>query len=226
MERNEIKSSDHVVYFAAGIGILALLAFFALRSVLVLHRFELPALNFQAHFFSHIFPSPEYETESYKIQGIRDTLDAQLTKRNNYSTINADVLRRIIRSSSEHTRNCARVLVSVFLGLLGLLLTGIVIRARNRLYETPENVRVPRQNGVEGFILLVGQHLDPGTIELVTRSPTPRNLENAFRAARERVNIPCSVAARLFPKRSKERLALLEYGKANVKFAEDPQRFL
>ncbi len=226
MERNEIKSSDHVVYIAASVAILALLAFFAARSVLVLHRFELPALYFQAHLFSHVFVSEDYETESCQIQNIRNALDAEFIKRNNYSSIKAETLRKIVRSSSAHTRNCTRVLVSVFLGSFGLLITGMVVRARNRLYETRENVRSIQQNGVEGFIRLIGQHLDPGTMELVRRSPTPRNLENAFRAAREKVNIPCSVAARLFPRRSKERLALLEYGKAKVRFAEDPQTSL
>jgi len=49
-------------------------------------------------------------------------------------------------------------------------------------------------------------------------------LGDAFNTAREKVNIPCSVAARLFPKGFRERLVLLEYGKTKVViFAKDPE---
>ncbi len=89
--------------------------------------------------------------------------------------------------------------------------------------KNAENISAFQGNGVEGFIQLVGKHVEPGTIELIKRSPTSCNLGQAFRAARENVNIPCSAAARLFPRGSRERLALLEYGKANVRFAEDPE---
>ncbi|MBP1747997.1 MAG: hypothetical protein H6Q52_536 [Deltaproteobacteria bacterium] len=223
MERNEIKSSDHIAYVVASLAILALLAFFASRSVIVIHKMELPILRFQAGLFNYFLSGHDYEIELYRIQNINNVLDEEFTKNNNYSTIKTDILKEAVRTSSTHTRNSTRILVFIFLGSVGLLIVCTVIRARNRLYEKRENIRSFQDKGVEGYIRLVGPHLEAGMIELIKRSPTPDHLGNAFRTAREKVNIPCSVAARLFPRGSRERLVLLEYGKAKVRFAENPE---
>lgn len=223
MERNEIRSPDHIVYVVASLTMLALLAFFASQSVIVVHRIELPVLRFQAELFSRLFPGTDYEVESYRIQSIKNALDAEFAKKNSYPAIRKDMLKKAVRASSVHTRDRTRILVSILLGSFGLIMIGTVMRVRGRLYETRESIRPFQGNGVEGFVRLVGQHLDPGMVELVKRSPTPRHLVNAFAAAREKVNIPCSVAARLFPRGSQERLAVLEYGKAKVTFAEGPE---
>lgn len=223
MERNEAKGSDSIVYMIASMGIIALLACIASRSVIVLHRIELPALSFQANLYSHIFAGPEYDAELSRMQKITNVLNTEFAKKDNYSTIRTSVLRDIVRSSSVHTRNRTCVLSSALLGLFGLLITGTTMKTRRRLYQTRNDIRSLRKRGVEGFIRLVGQHLSPDSAESVKRSPDPENLARAFEEVREKVNIPCSVVARLFPRNSKERMALLAYGKSRVTFAEAPQ---
>ena len=223
MERSETKSSDNIVYVAAGLALLASLALAAFRSVIVLHRVELPALHFQASLYARAFSHPDYEAEMYRIRAIRHALDAEFAKRGSYAAFKPDMLRKVVASSSVHTGRRTRVLTSVLLGTSGLFVAGAVMRARRRLYRTREDVRRFGQKGVDGFIRLVGGHLDPATIACVERCPTPENLGNVFRVVRENVNVPCSVVARLFPRGSLERLALLEYGKAKVKFAHNPE---
>jgi hypothetical protein len=223
LERSEIKSSDNIAYIVASLAILALLAFFASRSAIVLHRFELPVLHFQASLYARVFSHPDYETELYRIRAIRNALDAEFVKRGSYEALGPDMLRKAVASSSVHTGKCTRILASISFGSFGLIITGMVMRARRRLYRTRGDVGRLEQKGVDGFIRLVGGHLDPETIALVERCPTPGNLGHAFSIVREKVNVPCSVVARLFPRGSEERLVLLEYGKAKVKFAQNPK---
>jgi hypothetical protein len=223
LERSETKNSDNIAYIVVSLAILALLALFALRGVIVLHRFELPVLHFQANLYARVFSRPDYETEAYRIRTIRNALDAEFAKRGSYEAVGPDVLRKAVASSSAHTQKRTHILASIFLGSFGLIITGAAMRARRRLYRTREDVRRLEQKGVDGFIRLVGRHLDPGTIARVEGCPTPGNLEHAFSIVREKVNVPCSAVARLFPRGSPERLALLEYGKAKVKFAQDPK---
>ncbi len=219
MERIEKKSSDDVAYVVAGLAILALLTFFALRSTIVLHRITLPSLHFQASLYARLFSCPDYEIELYRIRSVRDTLDAELARKGSYAGIRKDVLEKAVESSSGHTTACTRFIAAVFLGSGGLLITVNVMRARRRLYGTRKDTRLPGKKGIEGFIGVVGAHLDPGMITLIEKYPTADNLGHAFRMAREEVNIPCSIAARMFPEGSGERLAILEYGKAKVRFA-------
>lgn len=222
MERGETKSPDNIAYVAASLAILAALAVFAWRSVIVLHRIELPVLHFQANLYAHAFSHPDYEIELHRIRAIRNALDAEFVKRGSYAAVRPDMLRKAVASSSVHTGRCTRILASIFLGSLGSIITGVAMGARRRLYRTREDVRRFGQKGVRGFIHLVGGHLDPGAIARIERCPTAENLGNAFMVVREKVNVPCSVVARLFPRGSEERLALLEYGKAKVKFAYNP----
>jgi hypothetical protein len=219
LERIEKKSSDDITYVFAGLAILAMLAFFALRSVIVLHRITLPALYFQANVYSRLFSCPDYKVELYRIRNIRNLLDAELAKKGNYAAIRKDMLIGAVESSSEYTTACTRIITAIVLGSCGLLITGSAMRTRHRLYGTRKDVRHPGQKGIEGFVRLLEDHLGPGMVTLIQKYPGPDNLGHAFSMAREKANIPCSLAARLFPKGSKERLAILEYGKAKVTFA-------
>lgn len=219
MERIEKKSSDDFAYVVAGLAILVLLTFFALRSAIVLHRITLPSLHFQASLYTRLFSCPDYEIELYRIRTIRNALDAELARKGSYAGIRKDMLKKAVESSSVHTTACTRYIAAVFLGSCGLLITVNVMKARRRLYGTRKDLRQPGQKGIGGFIGVVGAHLDPGMITLLEKYPTADNLRHAFRMAREKVNIPCSIAARMFPEGSKERLAILEYGKTKVRFA-------
>ncbi len=92
-------------------------------------------MRFQAGLFSYVFPGPDYEIESYRIQKINNVLDSEFVKKKNYSTIKADKLRKAVMASSVHTRNCARILASLFLGSFGMVIIVKAMRVRNRLYE-------------------------------------------------------------------------------------------
>ena len=223
LERSTAKSSDSVAYVIASLIILALLALYASRSLIVLHRIELPVIEFQAHLYARVLSRSDYEMEFYRIRAIRDALDAEFVKRGSYTAIRSDMLRQAVVVSSVRTGRCTRILACIFLGSFGSIITGVVMRARGRLYRTRDNVRRLEHRGVHGFIHLVGGHLDFDAIARIERCPTPENLRNAFTAVREKVNVPCSVVARLFPRGSGERLALLEYGKPKVKFADNPE---
>jgi len=222
LEQNCTKGSDHIVYVAASLIMLALLAYFASQSVIVIHRIELPVLSIEARLCAYLFPGLDLKAESQRIEGIRDALDNEFAKRKNYSTIDTGKVRKAISASSARTRRYTHIILSVILGFFGSSIILTAMRARNRLYEEGKGPGTSRGQGVEGFIRLVREHVDPGVIELVRNSPRPHNLADAFRAAREKVNIPCSTAARLFPRNSAERMAILEYGKERVRFAEYP----
>ncbi|MBP1749957.1 MAG: hypothetical protein H6Q52_2496 [Deltaproteobacteria bacterium] len=202
---------------------LALLAYLALQSIIFIHRIELPILSIEGRLCAYLFPGPDLQAESHRIERIRDALDNEFAKRKDYSTINTGKVKKAITASSVRTRRYTHIIVSVILGLFGSSLIVTTMRARNRLYEERKGPDAPWGRGTEGFIRLVREHVDPGMIELIRNSPTPHNLANAFRAARENVNIPCSTAARLFPRNAAERMAILEYGKERVRFAGYPE---
>ncbi len=221
MERNETRGSDHAVYIVVSIVILGLLAYFASQSVIVVHRVELPVLQAESNIFGYCLSDRDYEIESQAMKNIRDVLDAEFAKRHDYSAIKTDVLRKVIKDASARTRNCTCIVTCVLMGFLGSIVIIGSVKARNRLYERRENIHPFQQKGIEGFVRLVGTYLGPDMVRQVRKSPTPQNLADAFHAVRERTNIPCSVAARLFPRETKERMILLEYGKAKVRFAEN-----
>jgi hypothetical protein len=220
LEQNGTKGSDHIVYIVASLIVLALLAYFALQSIIVIHRIELPVLSIEARLCAYLFRGPDLEEESRRIDHLRDALDNEFAKRKNYSTIDTDKVKKAIIAYSVRTCRYTHIILSVMLGLFGSFIILTAMRARNRLYEQQRGPGAPWGRGTEGFTRLVREHVGPDVI--IRNSPTPHNLANAFRAARENVNIPCSTAARLFPRNSAERMAILEYGKERVRFAEYP----
>ncbi len=220
MERQDGRVEDHAIYFAAGIVIFGLLAYFASRSAVVLHRIDLPVIRLQAMAFSRCLPGDDHEIELRRVEYILRIVDAEVGRRGSYATIRTTALNKAITAASKKTRKTTQTFVCAVLGFMGSLVIIGTAKVRGRLYDSRENFRVPERAGVEGFLRIVGRHLDPDMAERVRKSPVPENLGDAFRAARDRVNIPCSTVARLFPKGTPERLALLEYGKTGVAFAE------
>jgi len=220
VERQDGRVSDHAVYFVAGIVIFGLLAYLASRSAVVLHKVDLPTLRMQAKTFS-LLPGDDHAIELLRIANISRIVDTEVARRGSYERIRAAALRKAITDASGKTRNTMRILVCVLLGSLGSLVTIRTARAHGRLHDSRENVRLSERAGVEGFIRIVGRYIDPGMAARLKESPTSENLADAFRVARDRVNIPCSTVARLFPKGTPERMALLEYGKVHVRFAVD-----
>lgn len=220
MERQDSRVGDHAIYFAGAIVILGLLAHCASRSAVVLHNIDLPLIRLQAKIFSRCLPG-DHQVELRKVENILRIVDAEVGRRGGYATIRTAALRKAIVAASRNTRKTARNLACAVLCLMGSLMMIRTVKGHRGLYDSRENVRVPERAGVEGFIRIVGRHLEPGMAERVRRSPTPENLGDAFRAARDRANIPCSTVARLFPKDAPERLVLLGYGKTGITFASN-----
>ncbi len=219
MERQDGRVSDHGRFFVAGMLVFGLLAFLASRSAVVLHKFELPFLLAQAKIFSKYLLSEEYQTELHRIENILRIVDGEVAKRGGYARIRAGALRKAMLTSSKRTRNTTRFLTCILLCLLGLPVVMRAVRANRRLYDHRENVLVQTRKGVEGFLAVTGRHLDPDRAVRLRNMPTAENLADAFSAVRMRVNIPCSLVARLFPRGTKERMVLLGYGKERVAFA-------
>lgn len=221
MERQDGRVSDHAVYFVAGIVIFGLLAYLASQSAVVLHRVDLPIIRVQAKTFSHLLPGDDHAVELRRIENIARIVDAEVARRGSYERIRTAAFRKVLTDASGKTRNTMRIFVCVLLGSLGSLVIIRTARARGRLHDSRENVRLSERAGVEGFLRIVGRYIDPGMAARLKESPTPENLAGAFRAARDRVNIPCCTVARLFPKGTPERRVLLEYGKVHVQFTVD-----
>ncbi|MHB8109899.1 MAG: hypothetical protein ACYDHW_07690 [Syntrophorhabdaceae bacterium] len=221
MERPDTNGSDHVIYCVAGIAVLIALASIALHSVLVVHRVELPTLRWQAQFYAFCLMGGEHEVELQKIDYIARVLDSEISGTGNYSRIKAGVLKKAVKASTAKTRKWTRILTCVFLSVLGLCVTWRSIVARRRLLEGARRTQHTRKRGIEEFIRLTGKYLTPEMIRQVRDEPSPENLALAFSLARAKVNIPCCRVARLFPEKTRERFALLAYGKTQVVFAED-----
>jgi len=219
MERQDGRVGDHAIYFAAGIVIFSLLAYLASRSAVVLHRIDLPIIRLQAKTFSWCLPGDDHEKEWRRVENILRIVDAEVVRRGSYVTIRTAALKKAIMAASKKTRKTAQTLACAVLGFMGSLVIIRTVKVHSRLYNSRENFRVPERAGVEGFLKIVGRYLEPGMAERIRKSPAPENLGDAFRVARDRVNIPCSTVARLFPKDTPERMALLGYGKTGVVFA-------
>ncbi len=219
MERQDGRVSDHGIFFVAGIFIFGILAFFAFRSPVALHRIELPLLRVQAHIFSCCPIGEDHGMELRRIEHIIAIVDTEVERTGNYSRINAGALRKAVIAASRRTKRTVRILTCVLLCVLGSFVAMRIARVRGRLYDRRENVRVRGGSGVEGFLRVAGRHLEPDTAARLKKAPTPEDLADAFAAVRKKVNIPCSVVGRLFAKGTRERMVLLGYGKVRVAFA-------
>lgn len=221
MERQGNRVGDHGVYCAVGIAILGLLSYLASQSPVVIHKLDLPILSVQAKIFSVCFFSDDFEKEHHQILKIMSIMDKEAGKRSGYRTINTPALKDTVRKVSVKTAFTARYLTIIIFILAGSLMIISTVRTRDILYDKRENINTSGKTGVEGFIGITGGYLTGEAVSVIRASPTPENLDNAFRAVRERINIPCSVVGRLFPKGSAERLTLLGYGKTKVFFAQE-----
>jgi len=190
----------------------------------MLHKLDLPILGIQAKIYSKCFFGDDLEREHRQISKIITIMDREVKKRGSYRTINTSALRSHINKVSERTILTTRCLTFIFFIVSGSLMIISTIRTRDVLYNSRENIHKFHKTGTEGFIGVAGKYLPPDVVSLVRASPTPETLGDAFRFVRERVNIPCSIVGRLFPKGSAERLTLLGYGKTSVVFAEDAGR--
>ena len=220
MERQNNRTGDHAAYCAAAVVILSLLTYCASSSAFVLHRFDLPVNCLQTKIFSRFFLSKDYDIEHRKIRKILYIVDTEVMKRGGYATINTTALKSAILGASKRTRSTTRMIAYALFALNGSFMIYAALRARRRIYGSNMKIEKPAAQGVEGFIRTVGEYLTPEIYERVIAAPTPECLGEAFSTARERVNIPCSIVARMFPKNSRERLTLLAYGKNNVRFAQ------
>jgi hypothetical protein len=221
VERQDGKASDHGIFFVAGIFVLGLLAFVASRSPVVLHRIELPLLRIQAKIYSCFPIGEDHGTELLRIENILAIVDAEVARTGNYGRINTKALGKAMTAASRSTKSTTRILSCTLVCVLGSLVAIRTVRVRRRLHDNRENVLVGRRQGVEGFLQVTGRYLEPDTAVHLSREPTPERLADAFSAVRAKVNIPCSVVARLFERGSRERMALLGYGKVSVTFADE-----
>ena len=221
MERQGNRIGDHAVYCVAGIAMLGLLSYLALKSPMVIHKLELPILSVQSKIFGACLFDEDFEKENRRISRIISIMDREVEKRRGYRTINTHALRGAVRKASVKTTLAARYTAVIFFIAAGSLMIVSAVRARDMLHDRRENIRVSGAAGVEGFIRIVGGYLTGDVISTVRRSPTPGNLCDAFRTARQCVNIPCCAVGRLFPKGSAQRLALLGFGKTKVTFARE-----
>ena len=224
VERQDGRVSDQGIFFVAGIFVFGLLACFASRSAVVLHRIELPLLRTQAKIFSRYLISKDHEMELRRIETILGIVDSEVAKTGSYARIKTEVLRKAMINASKQTKNTTGILACVPLCSLGSLVAIRAVRVRRRLYDRRENVRPSGRKGVEGFLGVTGRYLKPDAAARLRKAPTPENLADAFSAVRMEVNIPCSVVARLFPRGTKERMVLLGYGKVRVAFAGEEMR--
>ncbi len=221
MERQDGRVSDQGMFFVAGIFVFGVLAFFASRSPVVLHRIELPLLRAEAKIFTCCPTGEAHGMELSRIENILAILDTEVARTGNYTRINGRALRKAMTSASRRTRRTGRILACTLMCMLGSLVMAQVFRVRRRLYDSRESVRTTGKRGIEGFLRVTERHLDPDMRALLSRAPTPENLIDAFSAVRAKVNIPCSVVARLFERGTRERMALLGYGKTQVVFADE-----
>lgn len=221
MERQDGRTSDHGVFFVAGIFVIGLLACFVSQSPVVLHRIELPLLRMQAKVYSCCPIGRDHGVELLRIDNILAIIDREIARTGNYGRINARALRKAMTAASRSTKSTTRILSCTFLCALGSLVAIRTVRVRRRLYDKRENVRTGRGKGVEGFLGVAGRYLEPDMAVSLSREPTPERLADAFSAVRAKVNMPCSVVARLFERGTRERMALLGYGKVRVTFADE-----
>jgi len=224
VDRQDGRVSDHGVFFVAGIFMFGLLAYCASRSAVVVHRVELPLLREQARIYSRFPLGRDHEMELRRIENILRIVDGEIARRGNYARIKAAVLRKAMINASGRTAKTTLILTCIILCSMGSFILIQAVRVHRRLYDSRENVRVSRRRGVEGFLGVAGRHLKPGMEARLREAPTPENLAEAFGVVRMKVNIPCSVVARLFPPETKERMALLGYGKVGVIFADEGMR--
>jgi len=221
VERQDGRVSDQGIFFVAGIFVFGVLAFLASRSAVVLHRIELPLLRAEARILTCCPMGEVHGMELSRIEDILAIVDTEVARTGNYARINGGALRRAMTSASRRTRRTERVLACTLLCLLGFPVMARTFRARRRLYDSRESARAPGGRGIEGFLRVTEKHLDPGMKALLSKAPTPENLIDAFTQVRAKVNIPCSVVARLFGRGTRERMALLGYGKTRVAFADE-----
>jgi hypothetical protein len=221
VERQDGKVSDHGIFLVAGIFVLGVLAFLASRSPVVLHKIELPLLRIQAKIYSCCPIGEGQGMELRRIEHIIAIVDTEVERTGNYSRINAGALRKATVAASGRTKGTGRVLTCILLCGVGSFVAIRTARVRGRLYDSRENVRVPRRMEIEGFLGMTGRYLEPDTAACLKKAPTPENLADAFSSVRTKVNMPCSVVARLFKPGTPERMALLGYGKVRVTFARE-----
>ncbi len=221
VERQDGKVSDQGIFFVAGIFVFGVLAFLASRSAVVLHRIELPLLRAEARILAWCPMGEVHGMELSRIENILAVVDTEVMRTGNYTRINGGALRRAVTTASRRTRKTGRILACTLLCFLGSLVMAQTFRVRRRLYDSRESVRAPDRRGIEGFLRATEDHLDPGMKALLSKAPTPENLIDAFTQVRAKVNIPCSVVARLFGRGTGERMALLGYGKTRVAFADE-----
>ncbi len=221
MERQDNRIGDHAAFCVAGIAMLGLLSFLALKSPMVIHKLELPILSLQSRVFGACLFDDDLKKENRRISRIISVMDREVKKGHGYSTINTCALRGAVRKASVKTAFTARYIAVILVIAAGSLMIVSAVRARDMLHDRRENVHAYGAAGVEGFIRVVGRYIAGDVISAIRGSPTPQNLCDAFRTARQHVNIPCCAVGRLFPKGSAERMALLGYGKTKVTFAQE-----
>ncbi|HOD76062.1 MAG TPA: hypothetical protein PKJ17_08545 [Syntrophorhabdaceae bacterium] len=221
MERQDGKASDHGIFFVAGIFVLGLLGFFASRSPVVLHRIELPLLRIQAKIYSCCPTGEGHAMELLRIENILAIVDREVGRTGNYGRISTKALGKAMTAASERTKRTTRILSCALVCALGSLVAIRSVRVRRRLHDNRENVRFSRRKGVEGFLQVAGRYLEPDMAVRLGSAPTPEKLADAFGVVRAKVNMPCSVVARLFERGTRERMALLQYGKVRVTFADE-----
>ena len=213
--RQDTGQKENFFVVLGAIVVFAFLTWVAMRSPYILHRIELPVLQAQAKTYS--VAAGVYGREHAALTSLRTVINEEY-KRNGYKRINAGKAREFAYRYGEKT-----ILTSKIIALI-LLVAGIIpfvrssLRARKYAYDKNQYIPIPPVKGVEGFIMVIGKHLPDDIKERLRAEPTVENLTAAFTIAREKANIPNNIVGRLFPRWSKERFALYEYGKGFVEY--------
>ena len=195
--------------------VFAILVWVAARSPYILHRFELPLLKTQSAVYSVV--SSVYEKENELLGSFLGLLNDEY-KRHGYRRINAGRARDYAYKYGHATILTTKI-ISVFM-LIGVAVPFIRLSraAKKKAYDRDQYITLPNARGVEGFIAVIGKHLPADIRERLKTEPTTEDISAAFTIAREKANIPNNLAGRLFPKWSKERIAIYEYGKGIVEY--------
>ena len=215
MRGPEGQQKENFFIVIGAIAVFAILIWITARSPYILHRFELPLLKTQSAVYSVV--SSVYEKENELLGSFTKFLNEEY-QRYGYRRINAGRARDYAHKYGRATILTTKI-ISVFV-LVGAVFPFIRLSraAKKKAYDRDQYITLPDAKGVEGFIAIIGKYLPADIKERLKAEPTSENISAAFTIAREKANIPNNLAGRLFPRWSKERIAIYEYGKGIVEY--------
>lgn len=120
-------------------------------------------------------------------------------------------VRQAFRACSPKSRRMLQVASAAVGIVFSAGLGGLFFAVQRKMRTVPEvaSKQAAASEAVRAFISAVEKYVPRHVVEAVAADPTPENLRDCFLLARQKVNIPPNVLARLFPPGSSERRALL-----------------